>query len=122
MRTWRRSCAPSALRVINRTGDGPFPLETFDQVRRRASLIVQVTAKGYMPPWKPSSDSPAFVGDRRLSADEKSLIKRWLDAGLPEGRSRAGAPAAPVDDDGVGVGIARRDHLAARVCASCRVD
>lgn len=66
-------------------GDAPFPLETFEQVRRRGSMIRQVTASGYMPPWKPSAESAAFVGDRRLSADEKAVIARWVAAGMPEG-------------------------------------
>ena len=55
-------------------GDAPFPLETFEQVRRRGSMIRQLTASGYMPPWKPSAESLAFIGDRRLSANEKSVI------------------------------------------------
>jgi tetratricopeptide (TPR) repeat protein len=75
-------------------GDGPFPLETFDQVRRRASLIVQLTASGDMPPWKPSPDSAAFLGDRRLTPEQKALIKQWVQAGMPEGVPDQ-APAPP---------------------------
>jgi tetratricopeptide (TPR) repeat protein len=66
-------------------GDAPFPLETFEQVRRRGLLIRQLTASGYMPPWKPSAESVAFLGDRRLSPNEKLVIARWVDAGMPEG-------------------------------------
>jgi tetratricopeptide (TPR) repeat protein len=75
-------------------GDAPFALETLEQVRRRATLIRQLTASGYMPPWKPSAESAAFLGDRRLSAKEKSLIAGWVDAGTPEGATRPVPPVA----------------------------
>ena len=78
-------------RCHQQEGDAPFPLETFEQVRRRASVILQVTTSGYMPPWKPSADSPALMGDRRLSREEKSLIARWVHAGAPEGREETAA-------------------------------
>src|SRR6185295_11951684 len=67
-------------------GDAPFPLETFAEVRRRARQIAEVTAKRYMPPWKPDSDSPTFIGDRTLTSAEIALIDRWVAAGTPEGR------------------------------------
>ena len=66
-------------------GDAPVPLETISQVRRRASLIVQLTASGYMPPWKPAMDSPAYIGERRLSDREKATLKQWVADGMPEG-------------------------------------
>jgi len=66
-------------------GDAPVPLETFSQVRRRASLIVQLTSTGYMPPWKPASDSPAYIGERRLTEQEKATLKQWVGSGTPEG-------------------------------------
>jgi tetratricopeptide (TPR) repeat protein len=69
-------------------GDAPVPFESFEQVRRRATLIAQVTASGYMPPWKPAHDSPPLIGDRRLSDREKQIFRQWVDAGTPEGRSR----------------------------------
>jgi tetratricopeptide (TPR) repeat protein/mono/diheme cytochrome c family protein len=68
-------------------GDAPFPLATFAEVRRRASQIREVTARRYMPPWKPAADSPEFVGDRRLRPEEIDLIDRWVKAGAPEGDS-----------------------------------
>jgi hypothetical protein len=58
-----RRCAP----CHQPEGDAPFPLLTYDDVRRHARQIVDVTAKRFMPPWKPAVDSPAFVGDRRLT-------------------------------------------------------
>src|SRR4030081_1675632 len=47
---WTR-CAP-----CHRPGEiGPFSLLTYDDVRRRATQIGTVTAKGIMPPWKPAA-------------------------------------------------------------------
>lgn len=68
-------------------GDAPFPLVTYADVRHRARQIAEVTAKRYMPPWKPDTDSPAFVGARRLTSAEIELIDRWVAAGAPEGQS-----------------------------------
>lgn len=69
-------------------GDAPVPFETFDQVRRRGSLIAQLTNRGVMPPWKPAVDSPDFIGDRRLSSREKQIFKAWVADGMPEGDAR----------------------------------
>lgn len=79
-------------------GDGPFPLQTFAQVRRRATQVVQVIESGYMPPWKPAADSLQMIGDRRLSAQEKALIGRWVTEGLPEGPPPAGRSPVETTD------------------------
>ena len=76
-------------------GDAPFSLVAYDEVRRRAWQIAGVTAKRYMPPWKPDGDSPAFVGERRLRDDEIALVDRWVKAGAPEGRREDLPPPPP---------------------------
>src|SRR5215831_18556499 len=44
-----RSCAP-----CHRPGQpGPFPLLTYEDVRKRAGQIAAVTRRRYMPPWLP---------------------------------------------------------------------
>ena len=75
-------------------GDAPFSLVTYDEVRRRARLIADVTAKRYMPPWKPDVDSAAFLGSRRLTDREIAVIEQWVAAGAPEG-NRTDPPASP---------------------------
>ena len=47
-------------------GDGPFSLTSFDEVRRRGSMIVAATRSRYMPPWKPAPGFGEFSGERRL--------------------------------------------------------
>jgi tetratricopeptide (TPR) repeat protein len=66
-------------------GDAPFSLITYDEVRRRARLIADLTAKRVMPPWKPTPDSPHFVGERRLTEAEIATIREWVDGGTVEG-------------------------------------
>jgi tetratricopeptide (TPR) repeat protein/mono/diheme cytochrome c family protein len=69
-----------------REGDAPFSLVTYEEVRRRARQIADVTVKRYMPPWKPDGESPAFDGDRRLTDEQIAVIDRWVKPGTPEGR------------------------------------
>jgi tetratricopeptide (TPR) repeat protein len=75
-------------------GDAPFSLVSYDEVRRRARLIAEVTARRYMPPWKPDGDSPRFAGARRLGDRDIAVIDRWVRAGAPEGR-REDLPRPP---------------------------
>jgi tetratricopeptide (TPR) repeat protein len=80
---WTR-CAP-----CHRPGEiGPFSLLTYDDVRRRATQIGTVTAKGIMPPWKPAAAQGEFQDDRRLPAEELEKIQRWIAGGLRRGDAR----------------------------------
>jgi tetratricopeptide (TPR) repeat protein len=66
-------------------GGAPFALDTYPDVRRRASLIAQVTQRRTMPPWKPIGEPGIFADDRRLSDQQVALIQRWVDEGASEG-------------------------------------
>jgi formylglycine-generating enzyme required for sulfatase activity len=63
----------------------PFPLETFEDVRRRASQIVQVVSDRSMPPWSPRPNFGHFLNEQRLTDDEVALIRRWVASGAPLG-------------------------------------
>lgn len=64
----------------------PFSLLTYDDVRRRRSLIAEVTRRRYMPPWKPVPGyGGPFLGERRLTDEEVQSIARWVEKGAPEG-------------------------------------
>jgi Flp pilus assembly protein TadD len=80
-------------------GPAPFSLITYDQVRRRATQIANVTRTGFMPPWKAAPESGDFVGQRRLSAREIQRIQRWVEEGTPEGDPRD-LPRRPTWPDG----------------------
>ena len=80
-------------------GPGPFPLLTYQDVRKRARQIVDVTRKRYMPPWLPSPEGPRFAGERRLSDDQIALLETWVQGGMAEGEHLP-APNTPMTKDG----------------------
>ena len=64
---------------------GPFPLTSYDEVRKRGRMIKKVTAEGYMPPWHPVKGHGDFHGERRLSEEEIQTLAKWVDSGMEEG-------------------------------------
>ena len=80
-------------------GPGPFPLTTYDEVRRRATQIAEVTRTRFMPPWKVHQDVGRFVGQRLLTDREIATIDQWAKSAAPEGDPRD-QPALPRHADG----------------------
>lgn len=83
-------------------GPAPFPLLTYDDVRKRAAQIADLTGRRAMPPWMPEPGANEFVGDRSLSAAEIAVFARWSALGAPPGPPRP-APA-PAWNDGWQIG------------------
>jgi tetratricopeptide (TPR) repeat protein len=73
-------------------GGGPFSLLTYEDARRRAPQIEQVTASRFMPPWLPEHGYGDFADERRLTAEEIALIKQWTSSGMLRGDD----PAPPI--------------------------
>jgi len=75
---------------------GPFPLETYEQARKRAADIADQTSERRMPPWKPSPGfGAAFAHSKALTADEIATLAAWAEAGAPRGNpADEPAPAA----------------------------
>src|SRR4051812_5269825 len=71
----------------------PFSLLTYEDMRRRAKQIVEVTQSGFMPPWLPKAGEVTFLGERRLSEKERQTLARWLNAGMPRGDLKDLPPA-----------------------------
>jgi tetratricopeptide (TPR) repeat protein len=96
--TFYRNIAPITYQYCascHRSGEaGPFPLLTYNDVKKRAGQIVAVTRRRYMPPWLPEPGYGHFEGERRLSDAQIRMIQQWVAGGLREG-SPADAPAAP---------------------------
>jgi Flp pilus assembly protein TadD len=67
---------------------------SYTDVKGRARQIAEVTERRYMPPWPPEPGHGDFQGERRLSDSQIATIKRWVDAGAPEGDTRD-LPTAP---------------------------
>jgi tetratricopeptide (TPR) repeat protein len=73
--------------TCHRPGEaGPFPLLTYEDVRKRASLIAKVTHSRFMPPWLPEPGYGKFADERRLSESEIQTIAQWVEAGCIEGK------------------------------------
>jgi Flp pilus assembly protein TadD len=101
--TFARDIAPvvfEACVACHRSGGpGPFSLTTYEEVRRRATQIAEVTRSRFMPPWKVHQDVGRFVGQRLLTDTEITTIDQWARNGAPEGDARD-LPALPKHADG----------------------
>ena len=100
--TFTRDVAPivfDACSPCHRAGGpGPFPLTTYDEVRRRATQIAEVTKSRFMPPWKVEPGVGHFVGQRSLTDREIALIEQWASSSTLEGNP-AHLPKLPLFAD-----------------------
>lgn len=78
---------------------GPFPLLSYDDVRKKALTIAAVTGRRYMPPWKPEPGWVDYRDERHLTAEQIALIQKWVADGAPEGPAAKAVPP-PVFTDG----------------------
>lgn len=70
----------------HRAGEiAPFPLTSFEETVGWESTIAEVVRDDRMPPWNANPEFGHFKNDARLSADEKQLIRTWIENGCPEG-------------------------------------
>jgi hypothetical protein len=87
--TFTRDIAPivyANCTTCHRPGEvAPFPLQTFQDVQKRAKQIVLVTESRLMPPWKPQAGHGKFQDERTLTSGEIALIKKWAETGTPQG-------------------------------------
>ena len=90
-----RFCAP----CHHAGGTGPFPLLSYEDVKKRAKQIASVTLSRYMPPWLPEPGHGDFAGELRLTAAQTRIIADWVSAGSPEGPADQ-VPAPPEFTDG----------------------
>src|SRR5258707_14771408 len=101
--TFTKDIAPiiwSRCASCHRPGEiGPFSLITYDDVRRHAALIAEVTARRIMPPWKPAVGKGDFQSVRRLTDPELQSLQRWIKDGAPQGDPSA-LPPLPNWNDG----------------------
>lgn len=72
--------------TCHRPGEvAPFPLITYQDAKKRAGFISQITQEGKMPPWKAEPGYNRFHGERILTAQEKNTLKAWAASGAEPG-------------------------------------
>lgn len=69
-------------------GEAPFPLETYQDFKKRSKMVKEVVQTNFMPPWMPDPHYQDFANNRQLSATEKEMIVKWIDSGVPEGKNK----------------------------------
>lgn len=87
-------CAP-----CHRPGEsGPFALLTYEDVKKHARQIADVTHRRFMPPWLPDP-GPPFQDELRLTDAQIRIFAEWAAAGAPEG-DPSETPAPPKFTEG----------------------
>jgi tetratricopeptide (TPR) repeat protein/mono/diheme cytochrome c family protein len=98
--TYYRDIAPilfESCAGCHRPGQpGPFALLTYEDARRHAGTIAEVTRRRYMPPWLPEPGYGEFQGERRLSEAQIRAIGEWARTGAPAGSPADAPPSPPV--------------------------
>ena len=78
---------------------GPFSLLTYEDVRKRARQITEVTASKFMPPWHAEAGHVELLNPRVLTENQIATLQRWYAKGAPEG-NRKRLPRLPVFAEG----------------------
>lgn len=73
-------------------GGAPFQMVSYRDVAKRAKMIRDVTATGYMPPWPADPNYRSFVGERFLTEREKAILAKWVEDGTPKGKGQPPQP------------------------------
>ena len=101
--TFNRDIAPiifTSCASCHRPGEAaPFSLLTYEDVKRHARQIAEVTRTRNMPPWLPEPQELKFADEMRLSETQIDLIQKWMDQGAAEG-DLADRPAQPKFTEG----------------------
>jgi hypothetical protein len=64
---------------------GPFPLLTYEDVRKKLKTIRQVLNDGIMPPWPADTTYSRFREEKIISDEEKNILLLWIAQGAPRG-------------------------------------
>jgi Flp pilus assembly protein TadD len=95
--TFYKNIAPIVYQncsTCHRPGESaPFSLLNYDDVKRHASQIADVTKQRYMPPWLPEDGHIQFEEERHLTDQQIQLIQDWVKQGAPAGQPADGPPA-----------------------------
>jgi peroxiredoxin len=73
---------------------GPMSLLSYDDAVSWADTVREVLDDQRMPPWYADPRYGKFSNDRRLSADDRAMLMKWLDSGTPKGDDKDLPPPA----------------------------
>ncbi|MEM7121248.1 MAG: redoxin domain-containing protein [Pseudomonadota bacterium] len=106
--TYTRDIAPlvnaNCVECHRDGGVGPFSFESYEQLRRRATMVSLVTLQGVMPPWRAAHGFGAFRDERHLSERQIALLLEWSNAGAPLGEQADALPEPLWPEDGWQIG------------------
>src|SRR6186997_2634018 len=95
--TFTRDVAPiffANCTSCHRPGEiAPMSLLSYKDARPWARSIAAKIADGSMPPWHADPAIGHFSNERRLTAEQKDTIAKWVAAGAPEGDPKDLPPA-----------------------------
>jgi hypothetical protein len=77
----------------------PFSLLSYDDAKKRAEFIRDITHERRMPPYHADPDFGDFANVRRLTETELALIDQWVKTGTTEG-AKEDLPPMPTYNDG----------------------
>ena len=101
--TFNRDIAPIIFQYCapcHRPGEGsPFPLLTYEEVKKHGHQIADVTHTRFMPPWLPEPQALKFVEDRRLNDGQIVVIQSWVAQGMAQGIA-SDLPPQPIFQSG----------------------
>jgi Tfp pilus assembly protein PilF/mono/diheme cytochrome c family protein len=87
--TFNHDIAPiifTSCASCHRPGEAaPFSLLTYEDVKKHAWQIAEVTRTRNMPPWLPEPQELKFADEMRLATAQIDLIQKWVDQGEVEG-------------------------------------
>jgi peroxiredoxin len=87
--TYNADVAPILMakcQACHRTGQvAPFALLTYEQARRRRTVLREVIEDRRMPPWHADPRYGQFENDRSLNPRERAVLLAWIDQDCPEG-------------------------------------
>jgi hypothetical protein len=89
--TWEKDVAPiiqaRCSQCHTKGGHGPFALETYRDVKRRAALVREELLKRTMPPCISTSDFGEFCTSTPLTDEQLVMFQEWFRADEPMGAS-----------------------------------
>lgn len=101
--SFTRDVAPIVFKncaACHRPGQAaPFSLLTYQEVKKHARQIAEVTARRYMPPWPPEHGYGEFAEERRLSDEQIGILQQWVAEGAAEGDPALLPPTPHWDSD-----------------------